>query len=253
MLTVKNLDFSYNNKKIFINLNLRLNSCGFFCLVGPNGAGKSTLLKLIMGYLRPQKGQVCWHKKNLLTQKPQDRAKTVSFVPQQTHQIFDLSTCEFILSGRNPYLPTTIGYNQSDIALCQEVAHRLKIEHLLSQDFSTLSAGETQKAQLARVLLQDTPLLLLDETLAHLDLKHQIEIIKLLKNMSKTKTILLISHNINLALEYSQEIIFLKNGEILRKGEPSQIVDKELLHTVYEHNFTLEKNRYTGKPFLLYH
>ncbi len=253
MLRVKNLEFSYNNKKIFSNLNFRLDSKGLFCLVGPNGAGKSTLLQLIMGYLRPQKGEISWYSNKLQPLSSLAKAKIVSFVPQKTHQVFDLSTLEFILSGRNPYLAPTIGYNQNDITLCQEVAQKLKIEHLLSQELSTLSAGETQKAQLARVLLQDTPLLLLDETLAHLDLRHQLETVSLLKNMSKTKAILLISHNLNLALEHAQEIIFLKNGKILQQGEPSKIVDEKLLHSVYQHNLTLDKNPHTGKPILLYH
>ncbi len=253
MLEIKDLDFGYQDKRIFSGLNLSLKSTGLFCLVGPNGAGKSTLLKLIIGYLRPQKGQIYYQGKELLRLKPSQRAKLVSFVPAQTNPIFDLSTREFILSGRNPYLAPTIGYNSEDVALCQKVAQKLQIENLLSQEFATLSAGETQKAQLARVLIQDTPLLLLDETLAHQDLKHQLQTLKLLTDLAKTKMVVLISHNLNLALEYSQEIVFLKDGKLLRQGEPSKIVDKKLLQESYGHNLTLDKNPYTHKPLLLYH
>ncbi len=253
MLEIKGLEFGYKNKKIFFDLNFSLKSSGLFCVAGPNGAGKSTLLKLIIGYLRPQKGQILYNGKNLLWLSPASRAKIASFVPQKTNLVFDLSTCEFILSGCNPYLLPTDGYSDKDIEICHNIAQKLGIENLLQQDFCTLSAGEAQKAQIARVLIQNTPVLLLDETLAHLDLKHQLETLKLLKNLAKTKIVVLVSHNLNLALEYSNEIIFLKSGKILRQGDPSQITTEELLLGAYDCKLTLDKNQYTGKPLLLFH
>ncbi len=222
-IIIKNLFFSYKNGFKIENLNCEIEK--FTLLLGPNGCGKTTLLKIILGILKPEKGEIIFDGKNLLKIPYREKVKLISFIPQFYSEIKGFSVFDMIMMGRNPYKKGIIKReSKTDFEKVKEVIEKLSLKDLEKRDFYSLSGGEKQKVIIGRALAQESKILLLDEPTAHLDLKNQFEILKILKEISKEKIILGVFHEPFLSLKFADKLIFMKEGKIEYEGKP--IIEK---------------------------
>ncbi len=230
MIEIKNLNFSYNDKQILKNINFSLEKPEFLCLLGPNGSGKTTLLKNICGLLKVQDGKISFDNKDLLKLNRKDLSKNVAIVNQNQENPYEYFVKELVEMGT--YV-LNLKYSEKKNFL-EEIYKLTEIEEFLDRSINTLSGGEKQRVYLARALGQNTPLLLLDEPISNLDLKHQVIIMELCKTLvAKGITVICVLHDINFALNYSDKVILMKKGEIKAFGDKS-IVTEELIYEVFE-------------------
>lgn len=241
MIEIKNLNFSYNDKKILKNINFSLEKPEFLCLLGPNGSGKTTLLKNICGLLKVQHGKISFDNKDLLKLNRKELSKNVAIVNQNQENPYEYLVKELVEMGT--YV-LNLKYSEKKNFL-EEIYKLTEIKEFLDRSINTLSGGEKQRVYLARALGQNTPLLLLDEPISNLDLKHQVIIMELCKTLvAKGITVICVLHDINFALNYSDKVILMKKGEIKAFGDKT-IITEELIYEVFEQE--VEFIKYKGK------
>lgn len=238
MIKVFDLYFSYPDspqKNILENVTLSFNSNEFCVILGPNGSGKTTLVKLIARILKTERGR--FYLKDLPYEKIKlrDFYKLVSYVPQKFFSIYPYTVFEIVLMGRSLNFNFFGFENERDIQKVNEILEKLNLIHLAKKRINEISGGELQKVILARSLIQETEILLLDEPNTHLDLKHQVQIFELLKSLKKEgKTIIAVSHDINLASFYADRLIFIKDGIIKYDGNVNSILKEEIIQEIFE-------------------
>ena len=207
ILTLKNLDIGYQNT-ILRSINTKLALGEFNLLLGANGAGKSTLIKTITQQIHPLKGEVSLHQRKLLEYSHLEIAKEIALV--STNNNFDSSlTVKDILSlGRIPYLNFFAQLKKEDLLIIDKYIDLLQLTPLVNNYFNQLSDGQKQKVLIARALIQDTPIIILDEPTAHLDVRNRMLIFSLLKDIAKTeqKAIICATHEIDIALKYASKV-----------------------------------------------
>lgn len=231
-IRVENLQFSYGSKNILKSVNTQIEKGEIVALLGPNGSGKSTLMKCINKVLAHHKGNIWVEEKNVQEMTHREMAQKIAYVPQYEAKVSGVRVFDMVLSGRMPYI--TWQPSDNDYQRVSDVIEQLHLSELAMRDFGELSGGQQQMVYIARAIVQDTPIILLDEPINNLDLKHQVEIMKLLKSLSEQdKTIIITLHDINLALQYCQKYILLKLGEIFAQGEQS-IINTQNLEQVYD-------------------
>ncbi|MCX6149254.1 MAG: ABC transporter ATP-binding protein [Ignavibacteriales bacterium] len=242
ILSIENVYFNYganekDHSKFFLSdINLTFEKGEFVSLLGPNGSGKSTLFKIISGVLKTKKGRLVLDGKDYKLLSKKNLAKTIGFVPQASISVFPFSVYEIVMMGRTPYL-NLVGYEtDEDIAIVESALKLVEISHLKNQGINEVSGGEAQLAYIARAIVQEPEIILLDEPNAHLDIKHQISIFNLIKKLNKEKnlTVISVSHDLNLAGFYSDRIIFIKDGKIFKDASTNQILNKENIKSVFE-------------------
>lgn len=242
MLEVENINYSYSNKDVLKEVSFSLGEGEILFIIGPNGSGKTTLLKCLNGILKP-KGAVFVEKIDLRKLSQKEIAKKFGYVPQRGEISF-LTVFDAILLGRRPY----IGWEASrrDIEIVEETIRMLKIEHLAFRMLNELSGGELQLVLIARALAQEPKYLLLDEPTNNLDIRNQIEVMRIIKNVVKEKRIsaIITMHDINLALNYAEKVLVLKDGKIFAFGGRESI-NEEVLSAVY--GIRAEIVNYDGK------
>lgn len=254
MIAMNNVSCGYTDKLILKNLSLSILPGEFCALLGPNGAGKSTLLYTMMGYLKPVEGSISIFGKSLSVAKRSFVARQIAYVPQESSQEFDHSVAETVLMGRYPYLGLLQAHGAQDYQAVDMVLDMLGLSSLRGRWISELSGGEKQRVFIARALVQETPYILLDESLSQLDINHQLEIMSLLReiNTKHGKAVLLVSHNLNLASNYADRLIFLKEGHLLAEGTPSELMTASTLQELFGVKLELIPNPYTGRPNIIY-
>jgi iron complex transport system ATP-binding protein len=254
MIELKNVTCGYGDFPVLKDISLQIAEGDFCALLGPNGAGKSTLLYTIMGYLKPSEGYITIFEKDIAKIKHSWLAKQIAFVPQETRSEFDHTVQETILMGRYPYLGFLQSYSSEDYEAVDAVLENLKLTEFKHRWLSEISGGEKQRVLIARALVQQTPFILLDESLSQLDINYQIEIMKLLRTIhsKENKTVLIVSHNINLASNYAERLIFLKEGKLLAAGKPEDLMQKETLKDLFAVELDIMINPHTGHPNIIY-
>ncbi len=233
MFKLENIHFSYNKKPVLKGVSFSVKKYKLTGIIGPNGAGKSTLLKIMLGILKPLKGEIFLAEKRIQNYKIREIASIVSYVSQEPGFFLNLPCGYVVASGRNPYLRPGERYKKEDYEIAKEKMKMLGIEELFNKNILEISSGERRLVVIARALAQDTPVLLLDEPTNHLDLYHRVFILQLLKDLSKNKTILFVSHSINDVLLYCDEVMVIDKGRIVKKGHPEEVINKELLKNVW--------------------
>lgn len=239
VLTIKNLSFGYNkNEPVLRNVNLEFKSGKIYAILGQNGSGKSTLLHTISSIFTNYEGEIAVHKGeesiNLAEIKHNDRAKLISLVAQLNYGN-SLNVYDSVLLGRKPYInisPMMVDYEMTSRAI-----DLFNLNSLSLKATNELSGGELQSVGIARAFAQDTPIMLLDEPTNNLDVKKQQELFGILKNLVKEKNLCVICvlHDLNHALNYADNLIFIKNGKIVKMGT-KEIVTNKLLKEVYDIN-----------------
>lgn len=245
-LRLQNLGFSFGQAKILKNLNCRFSEGKFYALLGPNGSGKTTLLDLISGFLPPQQGQVLLGEKPVTSFSKKKLARMISLVSQNYLINFPFHVEEVVMMGRHPYINRFSRPSMSDEALADSVMAVSGISHLRGRPVTRLSGGEKQRCIFARALCQDTPILLLDEAFSNMDIHHTYHLLSLVKNAVKDqrKTVIAVLHDINLAAAFSDEILFLKEGEIVDMGHTPKVLTCDNIETVFNVESRVEFNDY---------
>lgn len=253
-IDVVNISCGYNEKPVLKGLSLTLRSDEFAALIGPNGVGKSTLFYAIMGFLVLDQGEIVINGRPLKSFKRNELAKLIAFVPQETVFQFDYSVEDVVLMGRYPWLQLLQSWTQQDRKSVAKILQMLELSDLRERMYSHLSGGEKQRVLIARALAQETSFIFLDETLSQLDINHQIEIIQMLENIHDQTGIgiFLISHNLNLAANYAKRLIYLKDGRVLGSGLPNDMMDTDLLFSLFGIELETFINPKTGQKNILY-
>jgi iron complex transport system ATP-binding protein len=237
-LDIENLSFSWPRRRILEAVSLSLKPGELVGFLGPNGSGKSTFLKNLLGFLKPSGGRILFagESGDRAELSPLERARRLSFVPQLSGMRASFTVGEMVLMGRLPRLKDRwAGYDQEDRQKAAEVMETLGIASMAERSVMTLSGGELQKAVIARCLVQEGDILLLDEATSGLDLNHSIEIMELMRRKAgeEGKIILAVLHDLNLASQYCDRVLLLKEGRLRFEGTPAEALTEETLEEIY--------------------
>ena len=246
ILEFKHVDFYYEREKSFIsNISFSVNNGEFVGLLGANGSGKSTILKLASGILKASDGSINLWNKSILFYKNKDRAKLLSYLPQILDISIPFTVRELVGMGLYPY-------EISPALTVDETLEMVGLADKAESLIANLSGGERRRAYIAMTLLQGAGLLLLDEPLANLDIKYQIELLKLLKRLQKERdiTVVMALHDINIALQFDR-IMLIKEGNILGIGSPDAVLTKDLLKQAFDVEVEI-KRQDSGGAFIKY-
>jgi iron complex transport system ATP-binding protein len=232
-LTINKLSFSYASTPILKDLELAVGLGEMLSIVGPNGSGKSTLLKCINRILKTKQNTILIDNQDTHNLNLKELSKLMGYVPQSSTSTFPFTVFDIVLMGRKPYIHWNIGERDNEIVA--EMLDYLGISHLAMRHFNELSGGEQQKVIVARALAQQPRFLLLDEPTSSLDIKHQLEILCMLKSLaqSKERSVIVSMHDLNLASRFSDRMLMLKDGCIYAVGTPEAVLTEKNIEAVY--------------------
>ncbi|MBL4930247.1 ABC transporter ATP-binding protein [Clostridium paridis] len=241
-LNVKDLSYKSRNNLILKNLSVEFSYGGFYSIIGPNGSGKTTFIKHLIRALRAQEGEILLEGENINKYKAKEFAGKISYVPQIASFDMEFSCYDTVMMGRS-YLQK--GFSSESLEDINKVNEAMKIAgifDLKDRSIREISGGERSRVFLARALCQDAKCIILDEPLAHLDIKHQLSVMGLLREINKkeNKIIIVVNHDINLALKFSKKLIVFHGGKIEGEYAPEEFLDTKLLNKVYGLNLKEE-------------
>lgn len=248
-IKLENIEFAYGKKQILKNISLQLDSKELLVLVGSNGAGKSTLIKCINGLLIPQNGKIILGGSNIKKMTKREIAQYIGYVPQRYDTVFGISVFDMVLLGRKPHVRWQSSQEDKMIAL--KSLQLLGVEDLAMRNFNEISGGQQQKVVIARALVQKTEVLLFDEPTSNLDIKHQLKVMELAKDLVDLLDISLIVsvHDLNLAARYADRIVMLKEGKVIAIGEPANVFTVENIKLVYDVDVRIKNEN--GRPYVV--
>lgn len=218
-------------------------------VLGPNASGKSTVLKLIAGALEPLSGRVLLNGTETYQMEPRTRAQHIAMVQQESQLLFPAKVWEFVLQGRHPHGKSLRFETENDVAVAKNALGDVGAHHLMDRSMDQISGGEKQRVILARALAQQPMMLLLDEPTLHLDIGAQVDFLHTLKKLTlKQKyAVVIVTHELNLAAEYADQVVLMQKGKCLRVGAPASVYQRDLLEQVFQTQLTVEQ-RVNGRP-----
>ncbi|MCR5104623.1 MAG: ABC transporter ATP-binding protein [Eubacterium sp.] len=236
MIDIKGVSCGYGNKRVIDNLSFSVETGRICGLIGPNGAGKSTLIKCIMGYIKPEKGDIQVNGSSVVGISEKEMAKKVSYVAQSHDIAFSFSVMEMVLMGRTPYLGGLYGPKQEDYDICLKELEAVGMIKYKDVPFHNLSGGQKQLCFLARAFSQDTPVLILDEPTTGLDYKNQMVFWKMIRESgAKSKTVIVSVHDPSHVIWFCDDVLALKgDGALYAKGPAHEVIQEELLKGIYD-------------------
>ena len=257
--SLENVNFSYSRGKraeseaALNGLSCLILSGRVLGILGPNGSGKSTLLKLLARVFQPQKGAIEILGESLSGLSQLNVAKRVALVPQETLQVFPFTIAEMVLMGRSPHHQGWGGWHwedSQDWAVARNAMEELDVAHLGNRLVTEVSGGERQRAVIARALVQEPQILLLDEPTAFLDLHHQLDIARIIKRLNRERglTVVLVSHDLNLASQYCDQVLLLNHGCLAAMGSPQTVIKPEVIEAVYGCSVLVDRHPQSGLP-----
>lgn len=251
-IEVENLKFGYGRDVVLDGISFNIEKGKFVSIMGPNGSGKSTLLKTLNQLHVPWKGKIIVDGNDINRLSKKELAKKMAMVPQNTNIDYEFTVGDIVLMGRHPHKGRFQKEDENDYEIINKVLKMTNTIHLRDKIITDISGGERQRVIIAKALAQKPDIILLDEPTSHLDINHQIEVLKLLKDMNKENgtTIILVIHDINLGARYSDQIIMLSQGKVLGIGSPEQVITKKNVELAYSMNVAIERNKYTDSIYL---
>ena len=231
-LEAKDIEAVLGGNPILRGVSLEVDHNDFVGIIGPNGSGKSTLLKCIYRVLKPQAGIVRLDGTDIRELSYKKSAQTIAVLAQHNYYNFEFSVQDVVLMGRSPHKRTMERDNSQDYAIVAQALETVGMADMAKRSFSTLSGGEQQRVILARALAQQTPCLILDEPTNHLDIKYQLQLLDIVKGLSRT--VISAIHDLNIAAMYCTWLVVMKDGKVITKGTPRQVLTPELIRQVYE-------------------
>ena len=243
-LEVTGLSCGYEDRKVLENLSFSIQSGSFFIIIGPNGSGKSTLLNTLAGLLSPDKGVIAVQNRFLTDYDQKSLSKSLALVPQTMTLDFPFTVREVVLMGRTPHQGLLGLERSSDSDIVDEAMVFTDLGHLAERRVYQLSGGERQRVFIARAICQQPEIMLLDEPTAALDLSHQTRIMDLMDRLKSEKgmTVVMVSHDINLASMYADQLLLLKDGRIIAMGAPSDVLRYDILEDAYNCTLLVDEN-----------
>lgn len=235
MLEIKDLSYSFGEKQVLRDVSLSIADGSFYAVMGANGCGKTTLLRCMDNLLEIPSDTVFLDGVDIRRLKSRQRATQIAYVAQRPSTDVDFSAFEIVLMGRNPYQTHLQNESQHDWDIVEQCMKMTNTWHLRMSTLQQMSGGEVQRVMIARALAQQTPILLLDEPLANLDIAHQFEILGILSkiNREQGKTIVLIIHDLNMALQYCPKLILIENQTIAYYGDTPDGLTEENISRVF--------------------
>jgi iron complex transport system ATP-binding protein len=249
-LEVNNLDCGYPKSFHLKGVNFSVEKGSFAGIIGPNGSGKSTTLKGITGEIKYKENQIILNNKDLSKISDIERAKKIAIVTQFTESI-EISVEDYVLLGRLPYRGRFQFFDtKQDINIATKYMKLTGVYEKRHKMFSELSGGEQQLVSLAKALTQEPELLLLDEPTSHLDISHQVQVLDLAQKLSQELqlTLVMVIHDLNLASEYCDHLVLMKDGKIFTEGTPNEILNYKNIEDVYNTLVVTQKNPLSKKP-----
>ena len=248
-LRINNIACRYDAANVLENIDFSAKGGDFIGVVGPNASGKSTLLKSISKVLKPHTGVVLLNERDVHTLKSAEIAKNLAVVPQESVISFAFTALEVVLMGRTPHLNRFEMESTQDLIIAQKSMELTNTWYLAERPIDTLSGGEKQRIIIARALTQEPRVLLLDEPTDHLDINHQIEILDLIKRLSKEKEMVVIGvfHDLNIVSQYCDRLILLHKGRIFAAGGAGDVLTGENIEKVYGVKVTVKQDDISGK------
>lgn len=242
ILKLENISFSYGNQIILDKCSSSVEQQSITAILGGNGQGKTTLMKCILKHNIYNSGKIILKRKEITEYSIRDYAKIVSYVPQLNSIVNDCVVRDYIVEGRTPYLQGFSLPKKQDYLKGEFYAEKLGVEKFLGKYLSQLSGGEIQMIMIVRALVQETPIILMDEPLSALDMKNQYEVLKIIKNLEQEgKTILFTTHNPNHAIALKCMVWILNHKTISQSGKADEIITEKLLQEIYNTNIILRE------------
>lgn len=245
-LSFDNVNFSYpgGDKTILDSFSMSIAKGSVTAVLGPNGTGKTTMLLLSLCWLKPNSGNISILSNDLSELAREKLGKTISLVPQFEQISFDFSILDYVLMGRTPYISALQMPKDSDYEIALSALKKVGLEHKANNSVQKVSGGEKQLILLARALAQETQMLLLDEPTSHLDIRNKSRLMKILKELAvENKTIILTTHEPNVAASVASHIVLVKDGKVFKWGQVGEIMTSENLSEIYEVPVIVEKLR----------
>ncbi len=230
-LEIKGITFSYNSRPAIAGVTFSVKGGEVVGFIGPNGSGKTTLIKCIDRILKPKTGAVLLDGREVKTLR--ERSQVMAYVPQSAHSVFSSTVFDTLLLGRKPHI--SWGLSQRDKEVVSQAISLMGLEDFTLRQFNELSGGERQKVLITRALVQEPEIFLLDEPTSNLDMRHQIEVLNIIRWVAREKgiTVLMVLHDLNLASRFSDRLIMLKEGKIWDEGTPAEVLTPENMREVY--------------------
>ena len=246
---IDGLEFGYRSFPILKGITLNLDRPELISIIGPNGVGKSTLIHCINKILKPKDGMVFINEYDVNEVDVKELAKVMGYVPYTTVNTFPISVIDAVMMGRHPH--SKMGSTEEDFRISYEMLEKLGVEDFAMRSLNELSAGQLQKVILAKGLAQKPRVLLLDEPTSNLDVKHQIGVTKLLKQVADEEkmTVVMICHDLNIAAKYSDRVVIMSEGKIFAFGTAEEVITKDNICHVYDIDCEVITDQ--GRPHVL--
>ncbi|UFJ61841.1 ABC transporter ATP-binding protein [Brevibacillus sedimenti] len=241
MVDVRNVSKRYGSKNVVENVSVTIEKGKITSFIGPNGAGKSTLLSMISRLISKDQGEIYIDGQEIGQWKSGELAKKISILKQSNHISLRLTIRELVSFGRFPYSQGRL--SEEDWRYVDEAIRYMELEEIQHKYLDQLSSGQRQRAYIAMVIAQNTEYILLDEPLNNLDMKHSVQIMKTLRKMVDElgKTIVIVIHDINFASCYSDYIVALKDGKVIKEGSTNQIIQPDVLRSIYDMDIQIKE------------
>lgn len=242
---LEKLNFHYNRKKqILKNIDLTLPSGKFTAILGPNGSGKTTLMKQINRILVPQSGRITLSGVDVASMSAGDMARTVAYVPQMTGGMMSGSVMDTVMLGRKPYIKWKP--SDEDVGIVSKCLMRFHLEEIAQREFNALSGGQKQTVLIARALAQTPRMYLFDEPVSFLDVRNQLEIMAAARELvdHDGKTVIMVLHDLNMALRFADHVVIMKEGNVFAQGMPTEVITEENIFAVYGTHAKISNGEY---------
>ena len=241
----ENLCFSYTKKKqVLKNIQLTLPAKQLIAVIGPNGSGKTTLVKQINRILTPRAGAVTLDGRNVSAMTPGDLARTIGYVPQMTGGMLGGSVMDTVMLGRKPYIQWKP--SEEDIHIVSACLMRFGLQEIAHRSFNALSGGQKQTVLIARALAQTPQIYLFDEPISFLDVRNQLEIMTAARELvdQDGKTVIMVLHDLNMALRFADHVVIMKDGNVYAQGAPRDVITEENVYAVYGTHAEIKNGEY---------
>jgi len=247
-LTFRDVSSGYKHRKVLDRVSFSVREGEFVSLIGPNGCGKSTLLKTAAALLKPLSGVVELYGQDVQCIRPAFRASLLGVVPQKIESPMAFTVYQIVMNGRISSMGRWGTVSSHDHDLVERSMIYTDVSGLRDRYFTELSGGEQQRVALAMVLAQDPKIIMLDESISHLDINHRQEVLQILMNLNREKkmTILLVSHDLTLSASISDRFLLMASGRLIKAGTPSEVLEPETLSSVYNCDLRVQQDPYTG-------
>lgn len=235
LIDTTDVTFSYAAEPVMKQVSVKVGQGDFIGVIGPNGSGKSTLLKLLGGMLPCDSGSVRFKGTDIGEYKRKTLARSIAWVPQEHAMVFPFRVQEIIMMGRHPHLSALTFEGEKDFEITGRAMELTDTTRLQDRRFNEISGGEKQRVMMAGALAQEPELMLLDEPTSSLDLKYQMEILNILNRLNRESglTLVIAIHDLHLASKFCNRLVLLEEGRVVRDGPPQDVLQKEILESVY--------------------